>query len=184
MNDNLMLMTVLDKVEPKTLNLVFNLHEALLYSAKPLQEDTKNSIAFFHNTPSEITISTSFIGVNSSHHRINYSSQLEAIDLYPQQLHQELGSDTVKLNRSNVSSPPARDASVEYKLTRSSMKSIPGIPEQNAKWLTDSGQSDNDGQPVVLRLEKFICSLKWFLFNVDSANMSLDYSQVDQISVW
>ncbi|KAG2173652.1 hypothetical protein INT43_005070 [Umbelopsis isabellina] len=184
MNDNLMLMTVLDKVEPKTLNLVFNLHEALLYSAKSLQEDTNNSIAVFHDTPSEITISTSFIGLNSAQHRINYSSQLEAIDLYPQQLDQELGSDTVKLTRSNVSTPPARDASVEYKLTRSSRESISGIPEQNAKWLTDSSKSDNDGQPVVLRLEKFICSLKWFLFNVDSAIMSLDYSQVDQISIW
>ncbi|KAJ2963756.1 hypothetical protein NQZ79_g1308 [Umbelopsis isabellina] len=183
MNDSLMLMTVLDKVEPKTLNLVFNLHEALLYSAKPLQEDTKNSIAFFNDTPSEITISTSFIGLNSAHHRINYSSQLEAIDLYPHQVDQELGSDNVKITRSNVSTLPARDAFVEYKLARSSMQSIAGIPEHNAKWLTDSIKSD-DLEPVVLRLEKFICSLKWFLFNVDSATMSLDYSQVDQISVW
>jgi hypothetical protein len=184
MDDGLLLMTVLDKVEPRTLNLVFNLHEASLYTAKPMQEDTKNSVALFHDTPSNITIATSFIGLNPARYRIAYSSLLEAIDLSPQKLDEELGSEISKVIRLNVSTPPAQDAFVEYKLARHLIQDIPGITEHNDKWLAKLDKRDNRVQPVVLRLEKFICSLQWFLFNVDAAFMSQEYSEVDQISVW
>jgi hypothetical protein len=186
LEDSFSLMTVLDHVEPLTLDLVFNLHEVAenCNTEAPLHADTKRSIAVYNNADRMIKIVTTFVGRNEGRNRLTFVDQLEPIHFTPSTF--SLSTQSCQSMPVSIStcSPPSSDAYLKYTLLRSPTDSLLGITDANRTYLQESTDSHEGENPYVLRLDNFICTLHWWLFKVEAAQKVLNYTTTDLINVW
>ncbi|KAI8582544.1 hypothetical protein K450DRAFT_227681 [Umbelopsis ramanniana AG] len=179
------LVTVLDHVEPLTLNLIFNLHEIALdgFTILPQHPENPPCVNLKYNGQNSVSVQLTFIGRNTSSNRITWIEQLDPVDCI---------LDTSKVSEEHTESSPWNSnmrvsTSPEVFVTYSLISTSADPTSQTAQAVLDThGQREisEEDAPYLLRLDKLVCSYKWWISKVEEAESEAKRSVANDMNIW
>jgi hypothetical protein len=180
------LVTVLDHVEPLTLNLVFNFHEIALdgFTILPQHPENPPCVNLKYNGQNEAVVQLTFIGRNTSNNHLTWIDQMDPVQVV---------LDTSKLNEEHTELNPwnssmrvstSPDVFVKYSLISQPTHPTNQTTEANLETHGQKKISNDEDAPVLLRLDNLVCSYKWWISKVEEAESEAKRPVADEMIIW
>jgi hypothetical protein len=180
------LVTVLDHVEPLTLNLVFNLHEIAMdgFTILPQHPESRPCVNLKYTGRNAVVVQSTFIGRNTSNNRMTWINQLDPVEfvLDTSKLDGEQAGSTTWNSSMRISTEP--DAFVKYSLISQSTDPSTQRDDANSDTHGQREMAKGEDAPFLLRLDKFVCSYKWWTSKVEEAESEAKRPVADDMNIW
>ncbi|KAG2177722.1 hypothetical protein INT44_008236 [Umbelopsis vinacea] len=178
------LVTVLDHVEPLTLNLIFNLHEIAPdgFTVLPLHPENPPYVNLQHNGQNSVVAQLTFIGRNTSNNRITWIDQLDPVECI---LDTSKLSDETSPWTSNMRVSTSSDVFVTYSLiSPPTDRASSQTTEANLEPHGQKAITNEQDEPYLLRLDKLVCPYKWWISKIEEAESEAKRPVANDMNIW